>query len=173
MRKISKIIIIIIFSLFYKTYLIAEVVYLDLDKVMKQSAVGKSLSKYINEEQKKILEEFKTTENNFKDEEKKILAKKNILKKDEMEKKIKKLQDDVSLYNTNKKKVLQNLQKKKIDMTKQIIDNLNPILTSYMEENSVSLIIRKKDIIIGKNSLNITDNIILLLDKKITKIKNN
>ena len=88
-------------------------------------------------------------------------------------KKIKKLQDDVSLYNTNKKKVLQNLQKKKIDMTKQIIDNLNPILTSYMEENSVSLIIRKKDIIIGKNSLNITDNIILLLDKKITKIKNN
>ena len=78
-------------------------------------------------------------------------------------KKIKKLQDDVSLYNTNKKKVLQNLQKKKIDMTKQIIDNLNPILTSYMEENSVSLIIRKKDIIIGKNSLNITDNIILLL----------
>ena len=173
MRKISKIIIIIIFSLFYKTYLIAEVVYLDLDKVMKQSAVGKSLSKYINEKQKKILEEFKTTENNFKDEEKKILAKKNILKKDEMEKKIKKLQDDVSLYNTNKKKVLQNLQKKKIDMTKQIIDNLNPILTSYMEENSVSLIIRKKDIIIGKNSLNITDNIILLLDKKITKIKNN
>ena len=173
MRKISKIIIIIIFSLFCKTYLIAEVVYLDLDKVMKQSAVGKSLSKYINEEQKKILEEFKTTENNFKDEEKKILAKKNILKKDEMEKKIKKLQDDVSLYNTNKKKVLQNLQKKKIDMTKQIIDNLNPILTSYMEENSVSLIIRKKDIIIGKNSLNITDNIILLLDKKITKIKNN
>lgn len=173
MRKISKIIIIIIFFLFYKTYLIAEVVYLDLDKVMKQSAVGKSLSKYINEEQKKILEEFKTTENNFKDEEKKILAKKNILKKDEMEKKIRKLQDDVSLYNTNKKKVLQNLQKKKIDMTKQIIENLNPILTSYMEENSVSLIIRKKDIIIGKNSLNITDNIILLLDKKITKIKNN
>ena len=173
MRKISKIIIIIIFFLFYKTYLIAEVVYLDLDKVMKQSAVGKSLSKYINEEQKKILEEFKTTENNFKDEEKKILAKKNILKKDEMEKKIRKLQDDVSLYNTNKKKVLQNLQKKKIDMTKQIIDNLNPILTSYMEENSISLIIRKKDIIIGKNSLNITDNIILLLDKKITKIKNN
>ena len=173
MRKISKIIIIIIFSLFYKTYLIAEVVYLDLDKVMKQSAVGKSLSKYINEEQKKILEEFKTTENNFKDEEKKILAKKNILKKDEMEKKIRKLQDDVSLYNTNKKKVLQNLQKKKIDMTKQIIENLNPILTSYMEENSISLIIRKKDIIIGKNSLNITDNIILLLDKKITKIKNN
>lgn len=140
---------------------------------MKQSAVGKSLSKYINEEQKKILEEFKTTENNFKDEEKKILAKKNILKKDEMEKKIRKLQDDVSLYNTNKKKVLQNLQKKKIDMTKQIIENLNPILTSYMEENSISLIIRKKDIIIGKNSLNITDNIILLLDKKITKIKNN
>ena len=150
MRKISKIIIIIIFFLFYKTYLIAEVVYLDLDKVMKQSAVGKSLSKYINEEQKKILEEFKTTENNFKDEEKKILAKKNILKKDEMEKKIRKLQDDVSLYNTNKKKVLQNLQKKKIDMTKQIIENLNPILTSYMEENSISLIIRKKDIITGK-----------------------
>ena len=59
-----------------------------------------------------------------------------------------------------------------MDLTKKVIDNLNPILTTYMEENSISLVVRKKDIIVGKNSLNITDNIILLLDKKIKKINN-
>ena len=40
-----------------------------------------------------------------------------------------------------------------------------------MEKNSISLIIRKKDIIIGRNNLNITKNIISLLNERIDKIE--
>ena len=173
MKNNFKIISVIIFFYFFNTnHIIAQVVYLDLDKIMRVSAVGKSLNNYINQEQKKIFETFKLTESDFKEQERQILSKKNILKKEEIEKKIAKLQEEVTVYNRNKKKTLQELQKKKMDLTKKVIDNLNPILTTYMEENSISLVVRKKDIIVGKNSLNITDNIILLLDKKIKKINN-
>ena len=81
------------------------------------------------------------------------------------------MQEEVKIYNQNKKKIINELNKKKISLTKQILDELNPILANYMEKNSISLILRKKDIIIGKNSLNITDKIIILLNEKISQIK--
>ena len=80
-------------------------------------------------------------------------------------------EEEFKIYNQNKKKIINELNKKKISLTKQILDELNPILANYMEKNSISLILRKKDIIIGKNSLNITDKIIILLNEKISHIK--
>ena len=72
---------------------------------------------------------------------------------------------------TKKVNIFMNDKKKKVELTQQIITNLNPILADYMEKNSISLIIRKKDIIIGRNNLNITKNIISLLNEKIDKIE--
>ena len=173
MIKFLKIISFIIVSCFFSKFVNAEVVYIDLDKIMRTSTSGISLNKYIDEQQKKALEKFKKKENDFKNREKKILSQKNILKKDEIQSKIKKLQDEVKIYNQEKKKTIDELNKKKLKLTKQILDELNPVLANYMETNSISIILRKKDIIIGKNSLNVTDKIILLLNDKISQIKIN
>ena len=170
---IKKIIIplILFISFVYSQNLNAQIVYINLDKVMRDSLVGKSLNEYIEKEQKKIKENFQIKEKEIKDKETKIISQKNILKKEEIQIKIEKLRQEVKTYNEEKKKILKDLQKKKIDQTQQIINNLNPILADYMDQNSISLIIRKKDIIIGRNNLNITSNIISLLDKKIVKIE--
>ena len=171
MIKNFKIALILFISLVYSQNLNAKIVYINLDKVMRDSLVGKSLNEYIEKEQKKIKENFQIKEKEIKDKETKIISQKNILKKEEIQIKIEKLRQEVKTYNEEKKKILKDLQKKKIDQTQQIINNLNPILADYMEKNSISLIIRKKDIIIGRNNLNITSNIISLLDKKIVKIE--
>ena len=171
MIKNFKITVILFISLVYSQNLNAQIVYINLDKVMRDSLVGKSLNEYIENEQKKIKENFQIKEKEIKDKETKIISQKNILKKEEIQIKIEKLRQEVKTYNEEKKKILKDLQKKKIDQTQQIINNLNPILADYMEQNSISLIIRKKDIIIGRNNLNITSNIISLLDKKIVKIE--
>ena len=171
MIKNFKIALILFISLVYSQNLNAKIVYINLDKVMRDSLVGKSLNEYIEKEQKKIKENFQIKEKEIKDKETKIISQKNILKKEEIQIKIEKLRQEVKTYNEEKKKILKDLQKKKIDQTQQIINNLNPILADYMEQNSISLIIRKKDIIIGRNNLNITSNIISLLDKKIVKIE--
>ena len=171
MIKNFKITVILFISLVYSQNLNAQIVYINLDKVMRDSLVGKSLNEYIENEQKKIKENFQIKEKEIKDKETKIISQKNILKKEEIQIKIEKLRQEVKTYNEEKKKILKDLQKKKIDQTQQIINNLNPILADYMEKNSISLIIRKKDIIIGRNNLNITSNIISLLDKKIVKIE--
>ena len=63
--------------------------------------------------------------------------------------------------------------KLKISATKKLIKKLNPILSEYSEKNSISIILQKRDIIIGKNSLNITDDIIKILDDNVKEIKIN
>ena len=62
------------------------------------------------------------------------------------------------------------MQKIKVDSSAIILENLKPILSDYSDRNSISMVLQKKDVIIGKNQLNITDDIIKILDKKLKKI---
>ena len=59
MIKNLKIILFLIATFFYTQNINAEVVYLNLDQIMKESFVGKSLNKYIESEQKKIKKTLK------------------------------------------------------------------------------------------------------------------
>ena len=52
-----------------------------------------------------------------------------------------------------------------------LLSKLNPILTNYSKENNIHLIIPKKNIIIGRSELDITNAILQILDKKIKTIK--
>ncbi len=70
-----------------------------------------------------------------------------------------------------KKNRLNNLNKKKKIATEQLIKNLNPILTKYMQDNLIEIIIRKQDIIVAKNDLEITDKIISLLNMNLNTIE--
>ena len=65
----------------------------------------------------------------------------------------------MKLKNIEKKKnqILNNLNKIKIENTKKILKILNPIITNYVDENSISIVIPKKNIIVGKKNLDITD----------------
>ena len=47
---------------------------------------------------------------------------------------------------------------------------LNPIIAKYVEENSIILVLPKKNIIVGKKNLDITNQIIKMLDKESTKL---
>ena len=68
-------------------------------------------------------------------------------------------------------KVLVN--KKRIEATSKILTALKPILAEYSEKNSISLILEKKTVVIGKSELEITNQILELVNKKIKNIKLN
>ena len=64
-----------------------------------------------------------------------------------------------------------NINKIKIENTKEILKLLNPIITNYVEANAISLVMPKKNIIVGKKNLDITDQIINLLNKNAKNLK--
>ena len=55
----------------------------------------------------------------------------------------------------------------------ELIGIINPILAEYSSKNSISFILHKKTVILGKTELDITNQILDLVNKKVETIKLN
>ena len=148
----------------------SAIVYINMDKVMNKSFAGKSLIEQLETIHQSNIEEFKKIEDSLKWEEESIMSQKNILSEEEFAKKINSLKKKISDYKKNRKIKIDSVSKKKVDATTKFFEILNPILADYSKENSISIILRKKDIVIAKSDLDITDSIIELVNLKVKKI---
>jgi len=161
------------FFLIFHTNSFAEenIVYLDVNFLLSESEAGM----YINNELKKIndknIEEFKDIENSIKAEEEKLFKQKNILKEEEFNNKINKLREKYKSYQELKKTKNNDLKKLRNNAGNQILKIINEILTEYSTKNKISLIMEKKNIVIGKTELDITKNVLDLLNAKIKKVE--
>ena len=68
-------------------------------------------------------------------------------------------------FNNNKKIFEQNFNKKRQEMFANLMKKISPIVESYMSENSISIVIDKKNVFIAKSNYDITNNIIDLINK--------
>ena len=171
MKKIA-IVLTVIINFFIVDNLQAEIKisYLDLDKVVSTSLAGKSINDQFITLQKNNQKKFKTIEDKLFEKEKSIISQKNVLEKSEYEKKVLSFKQEVQEHNVNKSNLIKELNTKRLKATTKLLDNLNPILSDYSKEQSISLVIQKKNIIIGKTELDITEEILKLLNKKVKKI---
>ena len=151
----------------------SSIVYINMDKVMKKSAAGKSLTEQLEKMHLSNIAEFKKIEDSLKSEESSIMSQKNILSDEEFTKKINLFEKKINDYKKNRKIKIDLVSKKKVDATNKFFEILNPILTDYSKNNSISIILREKDIVIAKSDLDITDTIIELINLKIKKISLN
>ena len=147
-----------------------SIVYINMEKVMKESIAGKSLMQQLEKIHKANIVEFKTVEEKLKEEESSILSQKNILSKEEFDKKVNLLKNKINDYKSTRKKKIDFVSKKKIDATAKLLEVVNPVLTDYSVENDISIILRKKDIVIAKSSLDITTEIIKIVNSKVKEI---
>ena len=148
----------------------AEITYIDLNLILNESDVGKFINSHLDGLNKKNQKNYKEIENNLISKEKSLLDQQNILSKEEFNKQLNILGEEIKKYRSEKKNSFEKLNKIKIDKTKEILKILNPIITNYVDENSISIVMPKKNIIVGKKKLDITNQIILLLNNKIKKI---
>ena len=151
----------------------SKIVFIDMQFIMDKSLAGQSLKKQLENLHKKNLDTFKKKEDYLKKKEQDGLAKKNILSKDEFQKEISNLRSEVKKYNSDRNEKINSLTKKRLSSMQKIIKKLSPILAEYSKEKNISIIMDKKNIIVGKTELNITEEILALLDSKIKKIKLN
>ncbi len=159
--------------LFFSQNIYAEnkILYLDVNYLINNSDVGKYVTIELNKINKKNIEEFKLIEESLKDKEKNILNQKNILKKDEYDLKIDDLKSEYKSYKeltNNKSNELKNLQN---NAGEKILKIINNILSEYAIKHEVSLIIDKKDVVIGKSNLDVTNDIMSILNNKIKKVE--
>jgi len=162
----------IIIIFFFSNNLKAEdkVVYLDIDFILTNTIAGKFLLDNLKKEEQIKIEQFKENDENFRNEENKILAKKNLISKEEVNKELKSLQMNFQNYRKNKNKEIEDLKKKRNRNVVNFLNLINPIIEKYMSDNSIYMIIDKKNVFIARKNYDITNKLIELIDNQIKTV---
>ena len=147
-----------------------KVAYLDIDFILINTLAGKSLLDTLKKQEEGKINKFKTSDEKFKNDEKKILAKKNLVSNEEIKKEMKALQLEFQKYKINKKKEIENLKKKRNMNIMNFINLINPIIEKYMNDNSIHILIDKKNVFIANKDYDITNNLIELINNQIKTI---
>ena len=162
-----------LFIFFYPNIVLPDnnIYFVDIDYLMNNSLAGKSIIIKLDEKTKFNKKKFEESEKNLQNEETRIISKKNILSEEEYIKEVQLFKKKVEDYKLSRNKTINQISKIKNDAQITLIELLTPILTDYANKNSISYIIPKQNIIIGKKELDITNSILKILNSKIKNIK--
>ena len=169
--KKNVVLILIFFIISTPLYSSEKIVYLDVEKIMQESIAGKAIIAKIKKKREISISKFKKKEKDIFDKEKKLIYQKNVLYEEEFKKKIQDLRSDISNYQKERNKALNDLTKTRIKASTKLINKLTPILETYSKENSIGIIIQKKHIVMGSKEDDITKEILDLVNQKIKSIK--
>ena len=171
LKKISVIIIIFLSS---QSYLYSEMPhFLDFKYILNESVAGKKAQDFLKNKLKKGIENLQSKEKKLQEEEKKIISQKKIISAEEYKKQVTTLRGKVSGLQKERNQLLENVSKQRTKAKNELLKNLNPIIKDYMKEKKIRMVIDKKSILLADENLNITEEIIELLNKKLKSIKLN
>tara|TARA_B100001057_G_scaffold273171_1_gene273505 strand:- start:628 stop:1134 length:507 start_codon:yes stop_codon:yes gene_type:complete len=160
-----------LFFIFYltKSFSSENIIFIDFDKIMNQSNIGQTINSQIKEFNIKKNDELKILKSNLKKKEETLIKQKNIISSDEFNKRYTVLKKEIDEYNILNQKIIESQKKNLINQKKKLIKLLQPILADYMKKNDIKFIMNKQNILIGREDLNKTLEIIDMVNKKINK----
>ena len=171
MKCICNLLFITIFFLNFSLLKANELIsYVDMELLMNSSEAGKSITSQLTTIHKKIMTELKKIEEELKKEESDLIKQKNVISNEEFEKKLSLLRNKASDYQKQRKKSNVSINEKRMNATSELVNLIQPILAEYANNNSISIIFQKKNIVIGKTELDITEDILKILNENHKKI---
>lgn len=144
---------------------------IDMDKIVNTTKTGTSILNQLNKIYDEILIDLKKQEEKLKDKEIKLISQKNILSKSDFDINIKNFKVEIKKYNENRKKTITNFNIKKEKNINRFLQMAKKILAEYSNSKSISIVFQKKDLVIAKNELDITEDVIAIIDKNIKDFK--
>tara|TARA_B100001057_G_scaffold231379_1_gene231642 strand:- start:970 stop:1488 length:519 start_codon:yes stop_codon:yes gene_type:complete len=145
--------------------------FIDINYIVNNSNAGKALNKIIESKNKTIENNIKNLAKKLEDKKNKIVSQKNILKKEEFDKLVVNYEKELKSFNDLRNKKNEDFNKFRIKSSKKILDLLNPIVTNYLNNKSIKILLQKEKILFADDKLDITKEILELFNKKHKKIK--
>jgi len=140
--------------------------FIDVDYIYSNSKIGKKIDNKLKSEKKKINNELTGYQKNIKDEKEKLISQQKIISEEEFRNQTIDLEKKINKYN----KLISDNNNSFIKYKKEIkglfLKKLMNIVREYAEVNSIQLVLNKKDIIIGQNTMDISNDILELVNKK-------
>ena len=164
-----KIFLILIFILIKQPLSVAEqkITFLNLEKILNDSISGKKIIKNLEELKNNNANSFKKISDEIRSKEENILKQKNILSKEEFEKKIINLRQEVDQFNKERNKTIKEYEITKKNELDNFLKIITPFIEKYITENSVGLVLNQKNIFIADKKYDITEKIIAIVDENL------
>ena len=160
---------VVTFLLLICTHVSAEqkIAYLDMKFVLNNSKAGKGAQDFLQKSFKTNQKNFLDKENALKKAESNLLKQKTILSKEEYQKQSDDLRKKVIDYQSQRRASLEKITTQRTEARQKLLEKLNPIMKTYIKENDISIVVDKKNILIGNTNLDITNIIIEKLNKEL------
>ena len=159
---------VVTFLLLIYTHASAEqkIAYLDMKFVLNNSKAGKGAQDFLQKSFKENQKNFLDEENALKKKESDLIVQKTVLTKEEYKKKTNDLRKKVIDYQSQRRTSLEKITTQRAEARQKLLEKLDPIMKTYIKENDISLIIDKKNVLMGNTNLDITNIIVEKLNKE-------
>ena len=144
-----------------------KIAFIDIDYILNNSNLGKIIVNELEEKNKNNIQTLSKKEQTLKKKKEDISKTKNISTKEQLEMDIANFNKEIEKYRSEKNKVLNEFKLLKETKLDNFLKKINPLIQEYMKINSIDVLLEKKQIFIGSSSINITDDIIKLINKNL------
>ena len=168
-----KILIFLVFFLNTQILLADSSHFIDFKYILNENNAGKKAQDALKSQLQNGLKNLKEREKKIQEDEKKIIQQKKLISAEDYKKQVKELRSKVTSLQKERNKLLDNISKQRTKARNELLKNLNPILKDYMKEKKIRIVIDKKSILLADENLNITADIMKILNQKLKSIKLN
>ena len=165
----KKILLIFIFFLFNFQNVFSKdnIAFLDVELIINKSKPALIIIKKIENLRDQETKKLRNIEAQLKKKNDDIIKTKNLISEEEFKKKVSSLRKELKSFDELKKKTTKELNIKRNKELNSFLKLINPIIQEYMKNNSINIIIDKKNIFMAKSENDITSDILEIINKKI------
>ena len=170
MRYLKIIFFVLLVLNFYNLSFAENVYFIDMNKLLNQSKAGKEAQDFLK---KKIIagdKKFKEKGELLKKEEIDLIARKKTLSADEYKKILNQLRERNIKFQRKRTNFTTEIARQRADARNRLLKAIDPILTKYMSENNVQIVIYRKYIVMANSKLDLTDKILEILNKELKSL---
>ena len=168
----KKLILFTLLFLFYSSNSFADNSYfIDFGKVLNKSKAGAQAQIDLKKRFETESSKFKKQESDLRKEESEIVEKKKIITNEEYKTKVEALRKKVADLQKNKQDSFKAIAQSRSKSKQTLLKTVNPIIKKYMEDNNIRIVLDKKSVILGDTTLEITNQIIDILNKSLISLK--
>ena len=137
---------------------------IDLDYLIENSKLGKSILININQLDEKNISVLKKKNEQLIKLESEIKSKQNIISESAYKEEIEKLKVKANQFRIEKNQMAKDFNQYKKKEISIFFDKIAPIINQYMTENSIEILLDKKKIFMGKSNTDITKIILNVIN---------
>jgi len=169
--KLLRLFIIVLFLITPNSLIFADIPhYLDFKYILNSSDAGKKAQDFLKSTLESGLKNISKKEKKLVEEEKKIIGQKKVISQDEYKKKVSALREKVLNLQKERNNLLESVAKNRAKAKEVLLKNLNPIVKDYMIEKKIRMVVDKKSLLLADDKLDITKDIMNLLNQKLKTI---